>query len=297
MLQTGSNQLSFPEYWEDPSTLVSDQIVWFAHRQTSNVWENPTIENFVNDIIRGISDKHINLTMKAPNSFMRMTFIVDGKCYCCEKTRQNIKEIRIDNFLGFNRYGWICCEECKPFVMIDKGRREKKMNCLPYTCYKNYTDKRLKFWRHSTSDPSLEPYLVENAKFEHCSANGFEVRDKYNSLTASVSWETHDKNGRLINFLIKAIPVSNLIFFNRDLFGYNIYTFKKNFIDKCEYINDLFWCTKWLKSIKKHYEHANGWHEFYRIAVRKNIPRVIVLQILAYWGLFNLSCNNIQFYD
>ena len=171
MFQIESSQSSFPEYWEDPSTLVTNQTSWFAHRQTSNVWENPTIENFVNDIIRGISDKHINLTMKAPNSFMRMTFIVDGKCYCCENSRQDIKEVMIDNFLGFNRYGWICCEECKPFVMIDKVRREKKMNCLPYTCYKNYKDKRLKFWRQSTSNLSLEPYLVENAIFEHCSAN------------------------------------------------------------------------------------------------------------------------------
>ena len=37
---------------------------------------------------------------------------------------------------------------------------------------------------------------------------GFEFKKKYNSLTASVGWETHDKNGRLISFLVKAIPVS-----------------------------------------------------------------------------------------
>ena len=67
--------------------------------------------------------------------------------------------------------------------------------------------------------------------------------------------------------------------------------------DKSEYSNDLLCCNKWTKSIKKHYEHANGWHEFYRIAVRNNIPRVIILQILQYWGLFNLSYNNKQFYD
>ena len=59
MLRNGSYQSSLPEYWEDPSTLVSDQKVWFAHRQTSNVWENPTIENFVEDengnIVKGMS--------------------------------------------------------------------------------------------------------------------------------------------------------------------------------------------------------------------------------------------------
>ena len=286
-----------PEYWEHPSTLVSDQSIWYIHRQVSNVWEPPTIENYIEDIIRGATDKHINLTKKAPNSFMRMVFISEGKCYCCGHNRQDTKEIRIDNYLGFNRYGWITCGECRPFVMLDKLRREKKMDCLPYKCYKDYTTKNIKFWRHSLIDTNLEPYLVNNARFEHCSANGFEFKKKYNSLTASVGWETHDKNGRLISFLVKAIPVSNLIFFNRNLFGFNVSTFKKNFIDKSEYSDDLVWCNKWTKSIKKHYEHANGWHEFYRIAVRNNIPRVIILQILQYWGLFNLSYNNNLFYN
>ena len=55
-----------PEYWEHPSTLVSDQSTWYIHRQVNNVWEPPTTENFVEDIIRGATDKHINLTKKAP---------------------------------------------------------------------------------------------------------------------------------------------------------------------------------------------------------------------------------------
>ena len=291
MLSIEPSNSTLPEYWEHPSTQISNQIVWFAHRKVSNVWENPTIENFVDDIIRGSIDNYTDLALKAPNSFMRMTFIAQDKCYCCENIRQSTKEIRIDNYLGFNRYGWICCDECKPYIMIDKESREKKMDCLPYTSYKDYTTEQIKFWRHSTSDPSLEPYLIENAKFEYCSANAFEIKHKYNSLTASVSWEVRHK------FLTKAIPVSNLIFFNRNLFGYDVSTFKKNFINKSSYSNDLFWCTKWVKSVKKHYEHANSWLEFYRIAVNKNIPRVIILQILVYWGLFNISYNNNSFYD
>lgn len=298
MLRIQSCESSSEEYWEHPSTLVSDLSTWFYHRTKYNLWENPTIENFIDDIIRGTTDKHINLKLKAPNSFMRMVFISQDKCYCCEKIRQSTKEIKIDNYLGFNRYGWICCNECMPYIMINKAEREKKMDCLPFTCYKDYTRKNIKFWRHSTTDPNLEPYLVEDAKFEYSSANAFEIKNKYNTLTASITWEARDKDGQLINyFLTKAIPVSNLIFFNRNLFGYDVSTFKKMFINKSNYRNDLFWCTKWIKSIEKHYEHANSWLEFYRIAVHKNIPRVIILQILVYWGLFNISYNNNSFYD
>ena len=49
------------------------------------------VENYVEDIIRGATDKHINLTKKAPNSFMRMVFISEGKCYCCGHNRQDTK--------------------------------------------------------------------------------------------------------------------------------------------------------------------------------------------------------------
>ena len=191
----------------------------------------PTIKNFVNDILKNALNKTYNNLQNAHSSFMRMTFIDSDKCYSCNRYSNTVREIYIDNFLGRNRYGWICCEDCRKFVLIDKTFREIKMECLPMSSYNEFSHRNVKFWRES-KNKAISPYLIENARIETDEANGLHYQNKYDTMCAVVSWPVENPlPGEYLN-LMKAIPLANLIFYNRGIFGYTSNVMKDKILSK-----------------------------------------------------------------
>ena len=69
---------------------------------------NEVAKTFVEDIFDKITD--------ARHALMRMTFIQADYCYVCDKSNLITKEIKIDNWMGCNRQGWICCQDCEKYV-------------------------------------------------------------------------------------------------------------------------------------------------------------------------------------
>jgi len=217
-----------------------------------------------------------------------MTFIETDKCYSCNRYSNTVREIYIDNFLGKNRYGWICCEDCMKFVLIDKTFRETKMECLPTSSYNEFSLRNVKFWRES-KNKAISPYLIENARIETDEANGLHYQNKYDTMCAVISWPAANPLPGGYSTLMKAIPLANLIFYNRDIFGYKSKVMKDKILSKSKFINNQQWLSKWLKLINKHYNFANTWLEFYKTATRYKIPREITLEIMKYWGMFTLN--------
>ena len=75
------------------------------------------ISEFAKSFVQNIFNK-VNI---AKVSLMRMTFIQADYCYVCDSDNQiTTKEIKPDNFMGRNRYGWICCDNCEKYVNIAK---------------------------------------------------------------------------------------------------------------------------------------------------------------------------------
>ena len=245
--------------------------------------EGPTINSFIQDIMQYSVVHSFYKYQSAHWAFRRMTFIQSDYCYVCEKSTSEIDVCKIDNHLGNFLYGWIFCPDCKPYVMHDKYIREKNMEVLPKTSYNHLYKTIFRFWRQS-SNPTISPYLQEHAKLEIDSGNAFEFKPKYNTLCVSINWDT-DSDGNLC----KAIPLANLIFYNRNIFGYRPETMVNTILSRSKLIHDVEWLNKWTSRIHEHYIHANGWLEMYKIATRYKIPREIILDIMNLWGMFSLG--------
>ena len=123
----------------------------------------------------------------------------------------------------------------------------------------------------------------------------FSVPSKYKLLVAGVHWEDPR-----MGILEKGLPLANLIFFNRHIFGYHQNHMIDTIIRPCKLSNNSKWLDFWTKHITDQYQHANGWLEFYKISVRNKIPREVILNILDCWGMFylgeHLSIRNLDDY-
>lgn len=242
------------------------------------------ITNFVTNTITFAKNNIVNKYLSARNSYKRLTFIQDSHCYVCETYNTNVKCSYIDCNLGrAGLYGWIYCPECEHFVKADKERRELQLTCLPISSYNFLRESNVMFWRksRSTTKPS---YLETNAHFNMDGCDTFSVPSKYKLLVAGVHW----KDPRM-GILEKGLPLANLIFFNRHIFGYHQNHMIDTIIRTCKLSNNSKWLNFWIDHITEQYKHANGWLEFYKISVRNKIPREVILNILDLWGLFYLG--------
>ena len=97
--------------------------------------------------------------------------------------------------------------------------------------------------------------------------------------------------GPLANYpsLTKCVPLSNIIYHNRGMFGYDSTTIINKTLQRSEYSNNKEWFLKWKSRFDEHYLNANGWLEFYKVCVRKNIPVPIINNILELWGMFQVE--------
>jgi len=114
---------------------------YFLFKITKMTYINQFAKDFVADIFDNITD--------AKHALMRMTFIQADYCYVCNNSNLETIEIKIDNWMGRNRHGWICCQNCEKYVNVAKKMEEMKMSSLPYSSTHNLTTDNLKFWRKS----------------------------------------------------------------------------------------------------------------------------------------------------
>ena len=267
---------------EDIYAFVDEIDRWVEYYQRRKNL-TPTITNFVSDIIDYSTTMVITNRMNANNAYRRATFTQMNWCYVCNKSTQDVQQTYMDSFIGRNLlYGWTYCESCKPYIKLDKSYREKKLAVLPLSTYLHLGNINIQFWRRPSiiNKPS---YLHQMAQISVGGMDSILIKHKYKVLCALVMWEDEGE------YLEKAIPLANLIFYNRNIFDYNYTTSVQNILEKSAYINDSKWHNKWVTLFKTEYDKANGWLEFYKIATRNNIPREIILSILDYWGMFQLG--------
>jgi hypothetical protein len=268
-------------------------LICSGRKDAGHELDGPTLNQFIQDVIWKGSDTYRCKRLFASIAFRRKTFIIQDKCYVCNNQKNDTVECDIDNCLGRNYlYGWIYCPDCKPYVYLDKARREKNMDYLPASTHQHINNLELKYWRQPSTAGVL-PYLVEDAKIEHEQNDAFEIKTKYNTLCSVVNWPVENASGSA-DMMVKAIPLANLVFYNRGIFGHSANIMSDKFLSKSAYINDSAWFSKWMRVINIQYTHANGWLEFYRVATRNNIPRELILNIMNYWGMFSLGthCKN-----
>ena len=252
---------------------------------------NTVAKTFVDNIFDKITD--------ARHALMRMTFIQADYCYVCDNSNLVTKEIKIDNWMGCNRQGWICCQDCEKYVNVAKKMEEMGMPSLPRSSTHNLTTDNLKFWRKS-SRKEIPPYVQTTSHLDDDMGNCIEWRPKYNTICGIITWpqeidpnQTYLESGPLSNYpwLSKCVPMCNIIYHNRNIFGYDSSCLINKTLQRTEYINNKAWYKTWKDHFDNHYLHANGWLEFYKVCVHKNIPISVINYILEIWGMFQVGNN------
>tara|TARA_B100001093_G_C26811709_1_gene1007855 strand:+ start:478 stop:1308 length:831 start_codon:yes stop_codon:yes gene_type:complete len=242
----------------------------------------PKVKNFVEDLLEFGKINVETGIHNATNAFRRETFVTMNTCYICNKFYSDLKYTYLDSFIGkYLLYGWIHCKDCKQFAIKDKDRRELNLEVLPLSTYTYLSDTKLNFmYKKCNNIYKIIKSLGLSIGHQDC----IFIHYKYKILTASVYWYT-DKNG--LSKLME-IPFSNLIFHNRNIFGYSYENSINNILKKSHHFQNTNWKNKWVKKFKKEYSKANTWEEYYKVSIRKGIPKETNLLILDFLGYFYL---------
>jgi len=219
-------------------------------------WIKQDIINYCNEII----NKY--LYMKFP---FRAVMIKTNFCYCC-KTYSQTMQLREDSFSGlYNNYSWIYCKKCKIYVELADNFLYNNTNYVQYDKCKNLEKNHYNFFRVS-SNLLVKPYIQKECYFNF--RNGDYIKDLYNRVSMTISWKSYKDE------LCKNIPLANLIFFNRKIFGYNYNNFPLKDLPK-----------KWTNLIKTEYNLSNEWRCLLIIIYKKtNLPKDVIKIIFKFWN-------------
>jgi hypothetical protein len=205
----------------------------------------------------------------AKTGYSRLTFLQENYCRVCEKTVRT-NEIRYtDNYIGrCGLYGWAYCDECGPFIQFAYDNKEINVEHLFRYTYLWLADIQLNFWRRSRSDPTRTSYMVQDAKIAK------DVSDVIlytkNRIGCNVEWPGSMPGSMPVHMststIWKTVPLSNIICFNRALFGYS--TDECRMISLCKHRDNPKWIEKWLPKFQYEYQVANAW-DIFRLCVNR----------------------------
>jgi hypothetical protein len=235
------------------------------------------ITSYINNLLFEIVERYISFSGYYPS---RLVMIPMNKCYCCKEQNSDIElvEYHSDDYVGkFHNYGWIVCRNCEIYLKLYRFYYEKKYtNYLPNRLVDFYKKKKFNFWRVSQSNKNLKPYLHKKAFYM-----GLISGDLF-KLSPNIIYETKEANEQRIcmclnwynhydynNNFKKYVPLANVIFYNKDIFGND---FKHlNF-------TDILCNSKWINLFKKEYQISNNYMAIYKIIclkVPEDIAKII----------------------
>ena len=230
------------------------------------------IRSLLNELVDTIIDKWVNIT----DSYSRLVMKRTDWCSVCDDiyTGEQTKTLHVDSSRGRSLYGWLLCKRCHIYEKLIKQYYYKHYcNFIPATLCKCYKDNYFNFYRKS-SNPAIQPYIQTKAFYKHHNYDFITIDKPSTHVYVQVSWLVNN-----IEFT-KIINLSNLIFYNRNIFGYAIQDFT---IQDLSTVHNLF-----PKGIIREYNHSNEWHIlsciFYRMRINKHIPDLIQKNIFTFWN-------------
>ena len=202
----------------------------------------------------------------------RLTWTPMKLCYICDKEYPSTYSVYVDDYTSLYHYGYKFCSKCENIVDIFKNLYEINGHYIPIKKINQEALSDLKFFRVS-SNKEIKPYIECNAWINITETpllkTDSSVHNKM-ALTTTICWD--QKNN---NYIHKSIPLQNVIFYNRDIFGYSK---KEGVLSPCnEY---------WDKQIKKSYDIAHIPFWFFICVNRLKINRfdnLIKTLIIEFW--------------
>tara|TARA_B100000575_G_C23134334_1_gene658595 strand:+ start:1347 stop:2156 length:810 start_codon:yes stop_codon:yes gene_type:complete len=191
-------------------------------------------------------------------SYRRLTFVVQDYCTVCDKYSSDCKTLYTDNYIGTaGLQGWMYCNNCAPFVKYACIYKELTSDHLFRYTYKWLSKYKLNFWRISKSDPTKQPYMVTDSKIMSEYVQPDSVYYKKNRVYINLEWKGSLPGVTNIDTLYKAVFLSNIICFNRDIFGYNANNCR--FLSVSNQKDYPDWYDKWVSRFKFEYDIAKSW--------------------------------------
>tara|TARA_B110000211_G_scaffold3877_1_gene4516 strand:- start:860 stop:1552 length:693 start_codon:yes stop_codon:yes gene_type:complete len=213
-------------------------------------------------------------TFHAKDKFypIRMVMVSMRHCYICDEKREDTGSMYIKNYLRLHHYGYQFCKKCECLTDIFMDIYEESGKYIPTNKFNKNQLKNLNFWRVS-SNKTIKPYMEKNAwlninLFPIMSLNPLSEY-KNNNLEATICWELNEND----DYMHKTILLSNLIFYNRNIFKYSP---NKGILNVC--------ASYWKQSIEKAYNIANIPLYFITCVYKKpHVDNLILSKIIEYW--------------
>lgn len=220
--------------------------------------------NFIKEILITLINKILDSYENIKYPF-RAVMIKANYCYCCDKNNNETFFLRENSFSGnFKNNSWIYCKDCEIYVNLANKYYYNNTKYIQYDKSSLLENYNYSFYRVS-SNVTVKPYIQKKCYFNF--RNGDYIKEYFNRVSVLISWKSY-------NELCKNIPLSNLIFYNRQIFGYKYNKFPLKDIP-----------IKWHKLITNEYNISNEWYNLHLILNKKTyFPKEILNIIFRFWN-------------
>jgi len=188
-------------------------------------------------------------------------------CSICDTT-ENTNKCSTHNYdspSGRCIHGWTFCEKCS--VYNDLLHTYYYMHYTSFIRRKHIRPLKKKifsFYR-KPSDTSIVPYIEHNGYYLDYDMDFICINNTHTDIYVTIAW----------NKYIKSVPLTNIIFYNRHIFGYEYNEFPIIQIPR-----------KMIPILHKHYRHCKEWYILDCIFHyhKTNIPMDIQTIIFRFWN-------------
>jgi hypothetical protein len=231
----------------------------------------------VTDIVTGIVNETVNSILSKWLSIIenprRLVMIYSNWCSICDTTTSTNKchTHRYDSPSSCGIYGWTYCQKCSVYEYLLQAYYYKHYTTFIRNKYtKPLRNKSFSFYRKS-SDTTILPYIEHNGTYQRTDSNFICVNRDNSNIYITVCWDN----------LQKSVCLSNILFYNRNIFGYDYDDFPIKKIP-----------VQMKSLLRKQYTHCNEWYTldciFYRYrqeyTTQPYLPIEIQKIIFTYWN-------------
>ena len=197
----------------------------------------------------------------------RIVFLRMNYCYVCESTVVGDCSITYAGNIS-GRLGYVACVKCQSIVPRLFEIYAELGSWVPRSIYDGYDLSAIRFLRKSMSRPSLPIYIETGSIALNVHSPLLRVDDRIRSY---VWWKdgTDGTDGIAVE---KSVCLSNLIFHNREMYGYSA---------KCGPFARTTAC--WGESLQGEYDKANQFWLVKESGWMARLPNEIRHEILLFW--------------
>ena len=223
----------------------------------------PMITSIIHDIVENSMTKWLSI-IEYPRSLVMSKV---HWCSICDTTRiSNCCETHpYDTPTGRHILGWTFCQHCKVYdELLEEYYYKKYVSFIRKRHLRPLREMTFSFYRKPTRD-TIHDYIEHHGFYLQNNVDFIVINKANTDIYVSIAWDTY----------IKRVTMSNILFYNRSIFGYDYNDFP---IDNIP--------LKMIPILHKHYAQCKEWYILDCIFHyhKTNIPMDIQTIIFRFWN-------------